>query len=165
MPRPGAIPGPYSAPARQMKIHSDRIEKLLDQYPVARLATSARGNRIHLVPIVYVRHQGALWSPVDGKPKSGRELVRVRNIRLNPAVSVLIDHYDQDWSKLWWIRIDGKAKIVQQNINDKIMVEVTSALTRKYPQYRSVAVLRDPPTLIAVHPLRTSSWCIDNAAG
>jgi len=142
-----------------MKIGTDRIETLIDQCPVARLATSGKHGAIHLVPIVYVRIAGLLWSPVDGKPKSGTELLRVRNIRNNDRVTVLLDEYSADWSKLWWIRLEGRAEIIQLPAENKTVADAVAALKQKYPQYRTVPVLREPPTFITIRPVRVSSWC------
>ena len=63
--------------------------------------------------IVFVRVGECLWSPVDGKPKAGSELARVRNIRERPEVGLLLDEYTEDWKRLWWIRIDANARVVR----------------------------------------------------
>lgn len=146
-----------------MQLPADRIEALLDQHPVARLATAGESGRPHLVPIVFARCRGRLWSPLDGKPKSGGELRRITNIRHNPAVCLLLDHYDEDWTRLWWIRIDAEAEVVRPEPGEEIVVEVVAALRQKYTQYQSIPVLRDPPTLIAFRPVRIRSWCADFA--
>jgi len=148
-----------------LKIPDATIELLLEHHPVGRLATLGAAGDIAQVPIVFVHYQGQLWSPVDGKPKSGGELARVRNVRLNPQVSLLLDAYEQDWSKLWWLRIEGRASLVQQDPGaDTRVAAVVQALCDKYPQYRDVPVLREPPTLIAIRPTRVLSWCADAAA-
>ena len=95
-----------------MKISKATIEVLIARQPVARLATLVADLTIHQVPIVFARHKDILWSPVDGKTKSGGELARVRNLRKKPNVSLLLDSYDQDWSKSWWLRFEGIANIV-----------------------------------------------------
>ena len=95
-----------------MELPPDATERLLDTWPVARLATGgADGPR--LVPVVFARAEGELWTPVDGKPKRGGELARLRRVREEPRVSLLLDHYDADWARLWWIRLDGRARVVQ----------------------------------------------------
>ena len=66
----------------------------------------------HLVPIVFVLVDDVVWSAVDGKPKSTRALRRLGNIRSDPRVSLLVDHYGDDWSQLWWVRLDGLARVV-----------------------------------------------------
>ena len=143
-----------------MKIPRATIEVILDRLPVARLATLDADLIIHQVPIVFARHKDTLWSPVDGKPKSGGELARVRNLRKNPNVSLLLDSYEQDWSRLWWIRIEGIANIVDaESDTDKRVAVAVRALRRKYPQYQDIPVLRKPETLIAIRSTKMTSWC------
>ena len=77
---------------------------------VARLATVDAGGGPHVVPITFAVDGDVIWSAVDDKPKRSRELKRLANIRSNPAVSVLADHYDDDWTRLWWVRADGTAE-------------------------------------------------------
>ena len=100
---------------------------------VARFAT-VDAERPHLVPVVFCEVDGALFIPVDGKPKSGARLKRLRNIERNPAVAILIDRYSEDWSNLCWSRIDGRAEIVATD--DRIR----AALRAKYPQYEHVEI-------------------------
>jgi len=64
------------------------------------------------VPIVYVVLGDELWSPIDGKPKSGRELARVGNLRRDPRATLLLQHYDADWQRLWWLRLECEAEVV-----------------------------------------------------
>ncbi len=99
------------------------------QSPVARLAT-VDGSRPHLVPVVFCALRGAIYIPIDGKPKSTTRLKRVRNIERNPAVALLIDEYADDWSKLRWTRIDGRADTVPSESS------IRAALQAKYPQYQ-----------------------------
>ena len=107
-----------------------------------------------------------LWSPIDAKPKADRELARVRHLRRNPQASLLLDHYDGDWTRLWWLRVDVDATIVQPADveSDRQVAAAVDALRRKYPQYATLPVLRDPPTLVALEPTRVSSWCAGPAA-
>lgn len=121
--------------------------------PVARLATADRDARPHLVPITFaVDDTGAVVTAVDRKPKRTRQLKRLRNIAANRHVSVLVDHYQDDWAGLWWVRADGSAHVVDDPAGKAAALE---ALLRKYPQYRT-----DPPDgpviRIAVH--RWASW-------
>ena len=100
---------------------------------VARLAT-VDAERPHLVPVVFCELDGALFIPIDGKPKSGTRLKRLRNIERNPAVAVLVDRYSDDWADLCWTRIDGRAEIVATD--DRIR----AAFRAKYPQYEHVEI-------------------------
>ncbi len=148
-----------------MQLPEEVVERLLDRWPVARLATSGPAGP-HQVPIVFARSAGRLWSPVDGKPKAGGELARVRHVLGDPRVSLLLDDYDRDWTRLWWLRVDAEARVVRPAEPD-VDAEVAAALAAlraKYPQYTSVPLLRDPPTLLAFQPTATRSWCASSAA-
>ncbi|MGE5273867.1 MAG: TIGR03668 family PPOX class F420-dependent oxidoreductase [Verrucomicrobiota bacterium] len=116
--------------------------------PVARLATVDAAGRPHVVPICFVLQGDRLYTAVDGKPKRTRRLKRLSNIESNPHVEVLIDHYEQDWSRLWWVRLRGVARIVE----DPRAVDLLAA---KYPQYRE-----QPPAgpVIAVTVEERSEW-------
>ena len=100
---------------------------------VAHLATAGRDGRPHVVPICFALDGETLYTAVDEKPKRTRRLKRLENIEANPHVEVLIDHYEEDWSRLWWVRLRGTARIV----DDRRAVELLAA---KYPQY----VVRPP---------------------
>src|ERR671932_227372 len=80
---------------------------------VARLATTDPDGRPHLVPIVFVVDGDTLYSAVDRKPKRSTKLRRIENARVRPDVTVLVDHYDDDWSRLWWIRVRGRARVLE----------------------------------------------------
>jgi len=144
-----------------MRLPKAAIEKLLDTWPVARLATLTPEGRPHQVPIVFARVQGLLWSPIDAKPKAPVELARVRHLRASPAASLLLDDYAEDWSRLWWLRIDVTARVVEPATldADPEAAAAVAALRAKYPQYARVAVLREPHVLLELQPLRIESWC------
>jgi PPOX class probable F420-dependent enzyme len=143
-----------------LKLAQDEIENLLETWPVARLATVSANGRPHLVPVVFARWAERLFTPVDGKPKSASELKRVRNARECVAASLLLDAYSEDWTQLWWLRVDAEIEVVEpREDRDELVSGAVAALRRKYPQYETVAVLRDPPTLLALRPDRITSWC------
>ena len=118
------------------------------RHPVARLATSD-GAQPHIVPVVFCEFQGTLYVPIDGKRKSGRPLKRLANIERNPAVSLLIDEYRDDWSRLRWLRIDGSAEIVATT------PELAAVLTAKYPQYQRLEV---GASAIRILPDKFRTW-------
>lgn len=119
---------------------------------VARLATVASDGSPHLVPVVFAFHDDVIYTAVDAKPKSTPRLRRLTNIEGNPHVSVLVDHYVDDWTQLWWVRVDGIAAIHR----DGNALEAGYDLLRaKYPQYQDVP-LNGPVIAIAVR--RWSSW-------
>jgi PPOX class probable F420-dependent enzyme len=100
---------------------------------VARLATIDADGRPHLVPIVFALDGDTLYSAVDRKPKRSQTLRRIENARARPDVTILVDHYDDDWRQLWWIRLRGRARV----LDDGEERERALALLRdKYPQYR-----------------------------
>jgi PPOX class probable F420-dependent enzyme len=101
---------------------------------VARLATVNEDAEPHLVPICFALAGGRIVSVVDAKPKSTRELRRLANIRVHPSVTLLVDEYDDDWTRLWWVRADGVARIVEGGADRDAAV---AALTAKYPQYEA----------------------------
>jgi PPOX class probable F420-dependent enzyme len=136
-----------------------QLKHVLDVWPVARLATQRTANRPQVVPMVFVLIDGAIYSPIDGKPKKTGNVQRVRNVARNGAVSLLLDHYDADWRSLWWLRIDGAADVVD---GDDLPVgelnRIDAALRRKYPQYEYTPVFRDRATLIRIRPESHLAW-------
>ena len=149
-----------------MDLPQSVVERRLAGWPVARLASIGADGAPHQVPVVFARSGAALWTPVDGKPKSGRELVRVRNIRERPRVSLLLDQYSADWAQLWLIRIDAHARVVTPTApeQDTRFMAALEALRAKYRQYEEVPLLTARPTLIELEVLGTCSWCSSEAA-
>lgn len=129
---------------------------------VARLATVSPDGRPHVVPFTFAlgsRARGAgsgledhIYSAVDAKPKSTNDLRRLRNIRANPRVAVLADHYEDDWDGLWWVRADGQAAILD---DPAAMAPALALLAGRYPQYRE-----HPPggPVISIHVDRWTGW-------
>ncbi|WP_368681784.1 TIGR03668 family PPOX class F420-dependent oxidoreductase [Mycobacterium intracellulare] len=125
--------------------------------PVARLATVTLGGAPHLVPVVFAvaadpGGRDVVYTAVDAKPKTTRRLRRLANIEANPRVSLLVDHYSDDWARLWWVRADGVATI---HDDGRALESGRRLLRAKYPQYQSVS-LDGPVVAVAVH--RWSSW-------
>lgn len=121
---------------------------------VARLATVDERARPHLVPCCVALDGETLYSPVDDvKAKSTRSLRRLDNIRAHPEVSVLVDHYEEDWSALWWVRLDGVAGIF--GAGSPRHDAGVSLLTAKYEQYDESS-LEGP--LIAIRIARWRAW-------
>jgi len=118
---------------------------------VARLATVDPEGRPHLVPIVYALARETIYSVVDAKPKRTTELHRLQNVRSNPWVSALVDHYDDaDWSALWWARADGAARVLgRDEPESRGAVEI---LAGRYPQQRATG------PVLAVDVKRWSGW-------
>jgi PPOX class probable F420-dependent enzyme len=98
--------------------------------PVARLATIRPDGSPRLVPICFALDGSRLYTAVDEKPKRTRELARLADIERDPRVEVVIDHYEDDWTRLWWVRLRGRARVVERD--DRALV----LLSAKYAQYR-----------------------------
>jgi PPOX class probable F420-dependent enzyme len=119
---------------------------------VARLATIDRDGRPHLVPIVFALDGDTLYSAVDRKPKRSTKLRRIENARVRPDVTVLVDHYDEDWGRLWWIRLRGRARVLDDGDERD---HALALLREKYPQYRA-----EPPDgpVLAVDVTDVRDW-------
>jgi len=100
---------------------------------VARLATIDPDGRAHLVPIVFVLDGETLYTAVDAKPKRSRRLRRIENARVRPDVTVLVDHYADDWDGLWWVRLRGRARVLDSG---QEAAQALRLLAEKYEQYR-----------------------------
>jgi PPOX class probable F420-dependent enzyme len=119
---------------------------------VARLATTDPDGSPHLVPIVFAVDGDTLYSAVDEKPKRSRRLRRIENARARPDVTILVDRYDEDWSRLWWIRLRGRARILDEGAELERALELLRA---KYPQYR---VEPPGPPVLAVDVTEVREW-------
>ncbi len=143
-----------------MELASRIVDRVLEAWPVARLATLGPDGP-HVVPIVFARAGGWLWSPIDGKPKRGGELARVRHLRAEPRAALLLDRWDPDWTRLWWLRVDVEAAVLcpVDPVADIRVAGAERALRAKYPQYEELPLLGEPPMLLRFTPRRVTSWC------
>jgi len=125
---------------------------------VARLATVDPTGRPHIVPVCFVYNRKAFYTAVDQKPKRvpPQKLARLRNIQYSLQVALLIDHYDEDWGRLWYVLVRGKAKLLSKSAA-KERSAVIRALRAKYPQYRAGMLMDDAP-IIRITVERSSSW-------
>jgi PPOX class probable F420-dependent enzyme len=123
---------------------------------VGRLATTSEGGVPHIVPCCFAVVGDAVYSAVDAKPKSTRELRRIANVRARPAASLLVDHYSDDWSSLWWVRVDGRARVIEDGPERRTAI---AALQDKYEQYRA-----EPPpgAVVAIAIARWQGWSYDD---
>ncbi len=119
---------------------------------VARLATIGAGGKPHVVPITFAVDGDTIYFAVDAKPKRTTDLKRLRNIAANSSVSVLVDHYEDDWTKLWWVRVDGTARLLADGAQ---AVRATDLLAARYPQYRRA---RPGGPVVAISIDRISGW-------
>jgi PPOX class probable F420-dependent enzyme len=124
---------------------------------VGRLGTADSSGEPFVIPFCYAWDGAALYSAIDAKPKrvAAGSLRRVRNIRENPRVSVVIDEYDEDWSRLRWVVIQGRAEILTGGPEFRRGADL---LLEKYPQYRRMGLSADGGTMVKVTPGRISHW-------
>lgn len=122
---------------------------------MARLGTVREDGEPHVVPFVFALQDDTIYSVVDEKPKRTKGLQRLANIAAHPRVTVLVDEYEESWDRLWWVRVDGHARVVSEGPERDRAVELLAA---KYPQYRE-----EPPTgpAIIVDIDRWRSWSAD----
>ena len=141
-----------------IKIEED-VTQFINAHRVARLATADAAGRPSVIPICYVFDGASFYSAVDAKPKRVdlRQLQRIRNIRANPNVALVIDDYSENWSELAYVLIHGMAEIIEPN--ESLAAEQTTgiaALRLKYAQYRSMAIDQNP--IIKIVPNRVRFW-------
>ena len=131
----------------------EELRRRAEAAPVARLATVDAAGRPRVVPCCFALDGEVVYSAVDHKPKRTSRLARLEDIHAHPTVCLVIDHYEDDWSKLWWVRLDGTARVVEDGPEWDRGVAL---LVAKYDQYRE-----RPPTgpviVIAVDRRRTWS--------
>ncbi|MGH9303102.1 MAG: TIGR03668 family PPOX class F420-dependent oxidoreductase [Acidimicrobiales bacterium] len=119
---------------------------------VARLGTATVGGRPHLVPCCFALLDDVAYSAVDAKPKSTLALRRIENIIANPAACLLVDYYGEDWTELWWVRLDGIGRVVESRSEDD---RAKRALRSKYSQYDELSI---PGPVIALGITRWTAW-------
>jgi len=128
---------------------ADDMRRRFGTARVARLATVRDDGRPHLVPVCFALDGDSIVSAVDAKPKRSTALQRLDNVRAHPDVSLLVDHYDDDWARLWWVRVDGHARVVEGGAEHAVAV---ARLASKYAQYR------DAPPTGAVVVVEARGW-------
>ena len=136
------------------QLPADQAE-LLAHAPVGRLATAAANGVPHVIPICYALMDGMIYSVLDQKPKraSFTRLRRVRNILVNPRVSLVVDHYEENWERLWYVLISGSAELLEEGAERPAAIKV---LCEKYAQYRLMNI--DPNPVIKITPSQVVSW-------
>ncbi len=127
--------------------------------PVIRLGTADSQGRPHVVVVTFAVDGDTIYTAVDQKPKSSIMLKRLRNVGENPMVTMLADHYSDDWETLWWVRADGRAAILA---DQRQMAAPLRLLVDRYWQYRQA-----PPTgpVLAVTVERWTGWSGASATG
>lgn len=146
-------------------MNKDVIAAKLKEARVARMATVDATGHPHIVPVCFVYDGHAFYTALDLKPKrvTPKRLARARHIKRKPDVALLIDDYQEDWKRLWYILIRGTATLLSSSNGEEHTV--TCGLLRdKYPQY-AAGLLPDDAPLIRIVPKRIASWSSAEAAG
>lgn len=133
-------------------MQEDEARRRFEASSVAHLATANFDGTPHVVPCVFIAVAGVVYTAVDDKPKRSRRLRRLDNIRTNPRVALVAGVYDEDWSRLWWARADGSARVLQDGPE---FDQAVAGLRAKYPQYRGRSI---PGPVVAIDVDRWSGW-------
>jgi PPOX class probable F420-dependent enzyme len=128
---------------------------LINSARIAHLATADARGQPHVIPICFVYDGKSFYSPIDEKPKRAapQRLKRLRNIKTNPQVAIVIDHYEENWTKLTYVLVVGQARVTLRGTNHRKAVKL---LRKKYLQYRTMAIDRRP--LIVIRPIKVTCW-------
>lgn len=133
------------------------MRRLVAAARVGRLATVAGDGRPHLVPVCFALRGDTVYTAVDHKPKRTSRLRRIANLAQTGWATVLVDEYAEDWSTLWWVRLDGSGRVLgdRSDAAAEEAAAAVAALVAKYPQYRA-----QPPAgpVIAVDIGRWTGW-------
>jgi len=138
-----------------VRVLSDYVRQFLADRRIAHLATADRGATPHVVPVCFAVRGDTLYVTIDEKPKrkSGSGLKRLRNIAENPAVAVVVDRYDEDWSRLGWVMLYGRAEILSHGTEHD---EAQRSLRSRYPQLEAMQIADHP--VIALRIERATNW-------
>ena len=128
------------------------VRERVEAARIARLGTIDADGRAHLVPIVFVLEGDTLYTAVDAKPKRSRRLRRIENARERPDVTVLVDHYDENWRELWWVRLRGRARVLERG------EEAEHALTLLAAKYDQYAHERPGMPVLAIDVAEFRAW-------
>jgi PPOX class probable F420-dependent enzyme len=134
---------------------ADEARSRLAAARIGHLATVRTDGRPHVVPLVFAVHGDVIYAIADPKPKRGLDLLRHRNIAANPAVSLLVDEYEESWERIWWVRADGTGRIVEAGPDRETAIDLLRA---KYPQYATWTTPFGAAMVMDVE--RLTSWTI-----
>ena len=121
---------------------------------VGRLATTGASGQPLVVPVCFAVRDDRIYSAVDAKPKRTRELRRLRNVRENPRVALVVDDYDENWTRLRWVIVEGTARIVEGDERAGAL----AALVEKYPQYTAMNLETQAGDVLGIGPARVLAW-------
>jgi PPOX class probable F420-dependent enzyme len=135
-----------------VRLTDEEAQRRLASARVARLATAGGDGQPHLVPVTFALDGDLIYTTVDYKPKKSANLRRLRNIRENPRVALLADHYAEDWDELWWVRVDGWASVVE---DERALQDPLDVLADRYEQYQKH---RPAGPVIVIQADRWKGW-------
>lgn len=132
-----------------------QVRAFLNQQRVGHLATVSRAGEPYVVPVCYALSEGTIYTPIDEKPKrSGTLLRRVRNVLETGRAALVVDHYDEDWTRLGWVLLRGSAELLPPGAPEH--AQAVSLLRRRYRQYQTMRLEERP--LIALRIERVATW-------
>lgn len=132
---------------------TDQQRRFLAEQRVARLATANAAGRPHVVPICYALRADTVYFTIDEKPKRGTRLKRLANLRANPYAALVVDHYEEDWARLGWVMVHGRAEVLESGPeHDRAQAD----LRERYPQLAAMRIEGLP--VVAIRIERASSW-------
>ena len=142
--------------ANKPPLISSEIRARLETARVARLATLDAKRRPHLIPICFACKGTVFYSAIDRKPKqvAPNRLARLKNIKKTPQVALLVDHYDEDWGRLWYVLVRGAAELVSSPVERERALQLLRA---KYAQY-GPDMLQDDAPVLRITPRRITAW-------
>lgn len=132
---------------------SDRERRFLEAGRVARLATADASGCPHVVPICFALIEHTVYFTIDEKPKTTRRLKRLANLRENPFAALVVDRYDEDWSRLGWVMVRGRAEILTGGPEHDA---AQASLRARYPQLAGMDIEELP--VVAIRIERAASW-------
>lgn len=134
---------------------TDAQRRFLEAGRVARLATADAAGRPHVVPICYALHDDTVYFTIDEKPKRrpGTRLKRLANLRANPVAALVVDRYEEDWSRLGWVMVQGRAEILESGPEHDL---AQTRLCARYPQLAAMRIAELP--VVAIRIGHVASW-------
>ena len=134
---------------------TDQQRGFLDAQRVARLATADAAGRPHVVPICYLLRGDSVYFTIDEKPKRkpGARLKRLANLRENPRAALVVDRYDEDWSRLGWVMVQGRAEVLERGPEHDL---AQAGLRARYPQLATMRIAELP--VVAIRIEHVASW-------
>ena len=141
-----------------MATWTEDTRRFLEAHRVGHLATTGADGAPHVVPVCYALDDDALYFVADAKPKRrpARSLQRLANLRANPRAALVVDEWDEDWTRLAWVLVRGPAAVVE---DDGLHVHALALLRARYPQYRAMALEdRVAHPIVRIAPLSVTAW-------